>query len=55
MYYIYEYILTVTTGTALQFLEYEYLIGGKDTMIKVDVSFYCRLLRRQEKLERNIN
>ena len=49
------HILTVSVCTALQFLYNEYLIGGKDNMIKVDVSVYCRLLRRPEKLERNIN
>ena len=36
-------------------LDNEYLIGGKDNMIKVDVSVYYRLLRRPKKLERNIN
>ena len=46
---------TVSVGTALQFLDNEYLIGGKDNKIKVDVSVYCRILRRPEKLERNIN
>ena len=29
---------TVSVGTALQFLDNEYLIGSKDNMIKVDVS-----------------
>ena len=33
----------------MQFLDNEYLIGGKDTMIKIDVSAYCRLIRIWEK------
>ena len=53
MYYVHT--KTVSVGTALQCLDNEYLIGGKDNMIKVDVSVYCRILRRPEKLERNIN
>ena len=46
---------TVSVGTALQFLDNEYLIGGKDNMIKVDVSVYCRILRVPEQFESNIN
>ena len=38
----------------MQFLDNEYLIAGKDIMINVDVSVYCRILRRPEKLERNL-
>ena len=53
MYYIHKQLVSV--GTALQFLDNEYLKGGKDNVIKVDVSVYCRILRRPEKLERNIN
>ena len=33
-----------------------YCIGGKGTMMKVDISVYCRLLRHPEKIEeKNIN
>ena len=45
-------IYTVSVVTALQFLYNEYLlIRGKDNMMKVGVSVYCRLLYRPEEIE----
>ena len=48
------YIYTVSVGSALQFLDNEYLFRGKSNMMIVDNSVYCRL-RRHEILERDIN
>ena len=54
MYYI-ICTYTVSVGSALQFLDNEYLFRGKGNMMIVDNSVYSRLLHHHEILERDIN